>query len=234
MALGTETIKAVCKIVGPGNLYVQLAKKELYGQVDIDSLAGPSEVLIIADENAPAKYIAVDLIAQAEHDPGNAILVTPSEKLAKQVVEAVEEELKTAGRAEAIRESLKKFSAAVVVADMDEAIRTANNFAPEHLQVMVADPEKVVGQIQNAGAIFVGEYTPVALGDYYAGPSHVLPTAGTAKFFSGLSVYDFLKRSSLISYDRQALEAAADDVQVLAKVEGLDMHSKSIAVRVTK
>ncbi len=234
MALGTETIKPVGKIVGPGNLYVQLAKKQLYGQIDIDCFAGPSEVLIIADEAARPKYIAVDLMAQAEHDPGSAILVTTSEELAKQVVEAVEEDLKTAGRAEAIGESLGIYSAAVVVADMDEAIRVANDFAPEHLQVMVAEPEKVVGQIKIAGAIFVGEYTPVALGDYYAGPSHVLPTAGTAWAFSGLSVYDFLKRMSLINYNEEALSKAAADVQELAKVEGLDMHSKSIAVRVNK
>ncbi len=234
MALGTETIKPVAKIVGPGNMYVQLAKKELYGQVDIDSFAGPSEVLIIADETAPADYIAADLLAQAEHDPGSAVLVTTSETLAKEVVEAVEKELQTAKRARAIGNSLGKFSAAVVVGGMDEAIRIANDFAPEHLQVMVAEPEKVVGQMKNAGAIFVGKYSPVALGDYYAGPSHVLPTAGTARAFSGLSVYDFLKRMSLISYDRQALGRAAEDVQELARVEGLDMHGKSIAVRVDK
>ena len=234
MAFGTKTITRVGKIIGPGNLWVQLAKKELYGLVDIDSLAGPSEVLIIADETAPADYIAVDLLAQAEHDPGSAVLVTTSETLAKEVVEAVEEELKTAGRAEAIRGSLGIQSAAVVVADIDEAIRIANDFAPEHLQVMVADPETLVGQIKNAGAIFVGKYTPVALGDYYAGPSHVLPTAGTARAFSGLSVYDFLKRTSLISYDRQALEAAGADVQELARVEGLDMHGRSIGVRLEK
>ncbi len=234
MALGTETIKSVAKIVGPGNKYVQLAKKKLYGQVDIDSFAGPSEVLIIADETAPADYIAADLLAQAEHDPGSARLVTSSKKLAKEVVEAVEKELQTAGRAEAIRNSLQKFSAVLLVADMDEAIKEANDFAPEHLQVMVADPEKVVGQVKNAGAIFVGKYTPVALGDYYAGPSHVLPTAGTARAFSGLSVYDFLKRTSLISYDQQALTKAAADVQELAKVEGLDMHGRSVSVRLEK
>ncbi|MCK4849873.1 MAG: histidinol dehydrogenase [Phycisphaerae bacterium] len=234
MAFGTETIKSVGKIVGPGNLYVQLAKKALYGQIDIDSFAGPSEVLIIADETAPADYIAADLLAQAEHDPGIAFLVTSSKKLADEVVEAVEKELQTAGRAEAIGESLEKFSAVLWVADMDEAIKEANAFAPEHLQVMVADPEKVVGQIKNAGAIFVGKYSPVALGDYYAGPSHVLPTAGTARAFSGLSVYDFLKRTSLISYDEGALGKAAADVQVLAKVEGLDMHGRSVSVRLEK
>ena len=234
MACGTETIKSVRKIVGPGNMYVQLAKKELYGQVDIDCFAGPSEVLLIADDTGPVEYIAADLMAQAEHDPGSAILVTSSETLAKGVVEAVERQLQGAKRAKAIGDSLEKFSAVVLVADIDEAIRTANDFAPEHLQVMVADPEKVVGQIKNAGAIFVGQYTPVALGDYYAGPSHVLPTAGTARAFSGLSVYDFLKRMSLISYDKQALGKAAEDVQELTRVERLDMHGKSIAVRLDK
>ncbi|NIA07593.1 MAG: histidinol dehydrogenase [Actinobacteria bacterium] len=231
LALGTETIKPVSKIVGPGNLYVQLAKKELYGQIDIDSFAGPSEVLIIADETGQAGYIAADLMAQAEHDPGSALLVTPSEKLVQQVAQVVEQELKTAERAEAIRGSLGTYSAAVVVADIDEAIRIANDFAPEHLEVMVAEPESVIGRLKNAGAIFVGPYTPVALGDYYAGPSHVLPTAGTARAFSGLSVYDFLKRTSLICYDQQALNRAAPDVELLAQAEGLDMHSRSIDVR---
>lgn len=231
MALGTETIKPVSKIVGPGGVYVQLAKRQLYGQVDIDSFAGPSEVLVIADQTAQPEFVAADMLAQAEHDPGSGLLVTPSEDLAKQVVEVVEQELKTAARAEAIRASLGKDSAAVIAADMDEAVAIANDFAPEHLQLMVAEPEKIIGRLENAGAVFVGSYTPVALGDYYAGPSHVLPTSGTGKFFSGLSVYDFLKRSSLISYDQQALAKASPDVQILAKAEGLDMHSRSIDVR---
>ena len=234
LALGTETIKPVAKIVGPGNLYVQLAKKELFGQVDIDSFAGPSEVLIIADETAPAQYIAVDLLAQAEHDPGSALLVTTSDTLAKEVTLAAEEELKTAKRAEAIRDSLEKFSAVVVVTDIDQAIEIANDFAPEHLQVMMVDSNKIIGRLTNAGAIFVGPDTPVALGDYYAGPSHVLPTAGTARAFSGLSVYDFLKRTSLISYDQQALSKAGPDVELLAQTEGLDMHSRSVTVRMEK
>ena len=234
LALGTETIKPVAKIVGPGNLYVQLAKKELFGQVDIDSFAGPSEVLIIADETAPAQYIAVDLLAQAEHDPGSALLVTTSDTLAKEVTLAAEEELKTAKRAEAIRDSLEKFSAVVVVTDIDQAIEIANDFAPEHLQVMMVDSNKIIGRLTNAGAIFVGPDTPVALGDYYAGPSHVLPTSGTARAFSGLSVYDFLKRTSLISYDQQALRKAGPDVELLAQTEGLDMHSRSVTVRMEK
>ena len=231
LALGTKTIKPVAKIVGPGNLYVQLAKKQLYGQIDIDCFAGPSEVLIIADENAPAEYIAVDLLAQAEHDPGSALLVSPSEKLVKEVILAAEEELKTATRAQAIRDSLKKYSAAAVVADIDQAVNLANDFAPEHLQLMVAEPDKIIGRLKNAGAIFVGPYTPVALGDYYAGPSHVLPTASTARALSGLSVYDFLKRMSLIGYDKQALSKAGADVELLAQAEGLDMHGRSISVR---
>ena len=234
LALGTQTIKRVGKIVGPGNIYVQLAKKELFGQVDIDSFAGPSEVLIMADKTARPEFVAADMLAQAEHDPGSALLVTPSEKLAQQVAQAVERELKTAARAKAIHESLGIYSAAVVVADMDEAVTIANDFAPEHLQVMVAEPKKIIGRLKNAGAIFIGHYTPVALGDYYAGPSHVLPTSGTAKVFSGLSVYDFLKRTSLISYDQQALSKAGADIEVLAKAEGLDMHSRSVTARMDK
>jgi len=234
MALGTETIKPVSKIVGPGNLYVQLAKKQLYGQIDIDCFAGPSEVLIIADKTARPEFIAVDLLAQAEHNPGSALLVTPRENLAKEVAEAIQRELKTALRAEAIRESLGIYSAAIVVADMDEAVTIANDFAPEHLQLMIAEPEKIIGRLKNAGAIFVGPYSPVAVGDYYAGPSHVLPTSGTARVFSGLSVYDFLKRTSLISYDQQALSKAGADIEVLAKAEGLGMHSRSVTIRLDK
>ena len=234
MALGTDTIRPVAKIVGPGNKYVQLAKKELYGQVDIDSFAGPSEVLIIADETAPADYIAADLLAQAEHDPGSALLVTPSQDLAQKVAQAVEQELTRAARAQAISESLDIYSAAVITANMDGAIKIANDFAPEHLQVMVTEPAKIIGRLANAGAIFVGPNTPVALGDYYAGPSHVLPTAGTARAFSGLSVYDFFKRTSLVGYNKQALAQAGPDVELLAKAEGLDMHSRSISVRLEK
>ena len=234
MAIGTETIKPVANIVGPGNIYVQLAKKQLYGQIGIDSFAGPSEVLIIADENAPADCIAVDLLAQAEHDPGSALLVTPSQDLSQQVAQAVEQEMTKATRAQAIRGSLEQMSAVLLVSDMDEAIKIANDFAPEHLQVMVAEPAKIIGRLVNAGAIFVGPNTPVALGDYYAGPSHVLPTAGTARAFSGLSVYDFFKRTSLIGYNKQALTKAGPDVKLLAQTEGLDMHSRSISVRLEK
>lgn len=235
MALGTGTIKRVGKIVGPGNVYVQLAKKELFGEIDIDSFAGPSEVLIIADGSVPAEYLAADVLAQAEHGPGSALLVTPDEQLAGRVVEAVAKQLQTAGRAEEINKSLaEEVTAAVVVGDLAEAVEVANDFAPEHLQVIVAEPDALLAKIRNAGAVFVGPCTPVALGDFYAGPSHVLPTSGTAKYFSGLSVYDFLKRSSLISYEREALERAAGDVQVLAETEGLDMHAKSVSVRLEK
>ena len=231
LAIGTDTISPVDKIVGPGGVYVQLAKRQLYGQVDIDSFAGPSEVLIIADRTARPEFIAADMLAQAEHDPGSALLLTTSEDLAKQVVLAVEKELKTAGRAEAIRASLDKDSAAVIAPTLDQAVAIANSFAPEHLQLMVAEPDKIIGRLKNAGAIFIGSHSPVAVGDYYAGPSHVLPTSGTARFFSGLSVFDFLKRTSLMSYEAQALAQAAQDVQTLAQTEGLDMHSRSISVR---
>ena len=233
MGLGTQTIKRVGKIVGPGNVYVQLAKKELFGEIDIDSFAGHSEVLIIADGTAEPSFVAADILAQAEHGPGSAVLVTPDEQLARQVVEAVEQERQQAARAEDIGYSLEeeKVSSAVVVSNLAEAVAVANDFAAEHLQLMVAEPEEIAVKIKNAGAIFLGMQTPVALGDFYAGPSHVLPTSGTARYFSGLSVYDFLKRSSLISYDAEALRAAAQDVQVLARTEGLDMHARSISVR---
>ena len=235
MALGTKTIGRVGKIVGPGNVYVQLAKKELFGEIDIDSFAGPSEVLIIADGTARPEHLAADMLAQAEHGPGSSLLLTPDEQLAGRVVEAVEKQLQTAGRAEEINKSLaEEVTAAVVVGDLAEAVAVANDFAPEHLQLIVADPDSLLGQIRNAGAVFVGPCTPVALGDFYAGPSHVLPTSGTAEYLSGLSVYDFLKRSSLMSYDRQALEQVADDLQILAEAEGLDMHARSVSVRVEK
>ncbi len=231
LAIGTETIRPVQKIVGPGNAYVAEAKRQVFGRVGIDSIAGPSEVLIIADRTARADWVAADMLAQAEHDPGSAVLVTDCEQLAIAVVGQVETQLETLDRADAIRATLELYSAVIVTADIDAACELANSFATEHLQIVTADDDATLAKIRNAGAIFLGPNTPVPLGDYYAGPSHVLPTGGTAKFFGALSCNEFLKATSTIRYDAASLTADADDVSDFATREGLTAHARAIQIR---
>lgn len=231
MAIGTESIRAVDKIVGPGNAFVTEAKRQLFGRVGIDSLAGPSEVLIVADETARADWVAADMLAQAEHDPGSAILITPSRKLADAVAAELEKQLPSLERTEAAGASLNEYSAIIVTRDIDQACLLANSFAPEHLQIITADDDAVLAKVRHAGAIFLGPYTPVPLGDYFAGPSHVLPTGGTARFFGPLSCNDFLKASSVIRYDEKSLAADADDVIDFATREGLTAHARAVKIR---
>lgn len=232
MAYGTESIPKVDKIVGPGNIYVATAKKQLYGTVDIDMVAGPSEILVLADETADARYLAADLMSQAEHDPmASAILLTTSAALAKATAEELERQVQTLSRKEIILESLKSFGAIIVCASMDEAVGFANELAPEHLEVCVRDPMEYIGRLDNAGSVFLGNYSPEPLGDYFAGPNHVLPTSGTARFFSPLSVDSFVKKSSFIYYTKSALLPQADDIIRLAEAEGLTAHANSIRVR---
>jgi histidinol dehydrogenase len=231
LALGTGRVRPVDKICGPGNAFVAEAKCQLTGQVGIDSVAGPSEVLIIADHTAPSDWVAADLIAQAEHDPGSAVLVTPSDALADAVVKAVDAHLPGLERGEAAHHSLSHYGAVVVVPDLDAACEVANDFAPEHMQIITATDDAVLAKIRNAGAIFVGAHTPVPLGDYYAGPSHVLPTGGTARFFGPLSANDFRKATSIIRYDADALAADADDVAAFANREGLTAHGAAVRIR---
>ncbi len=231
LALGTATVPAVDKIVGPGNAFVAEAKRQLFGRVGIDSIAGPSEVLILADETAPAEWVAADMIAQAEHDPGSAVLVTPSAGLARRVAEAIETQLGSLERAEAAAAALAEYSAIIVVPDMASACAVANDFAAEHLQIITADDEAVLAEVRHAGAIFVGPQTPVPLGDYLAGPSHVLPTGGTARFFSPLSVNDFLKATSVVKYDPAALAEDAGAVGDFARLEGLTGHARAVEIR---
>ncbi|MDO4170443.1 MAG: histidinol dehydrogenase [Lachnospiraceae bacterium] len=232
LAYGTETIPQVDKIVGPGNIYVALAKKQVYGNVSIDSIAGPSEIAVLADETANPRYVAADLLSQAEHDElASAILVTTSEKLAKEVEKEIEGFLKELSRAEIIEKSLDNFGYLLVTENMDQAIATVNEIASEHLEVVTANPFDAMTKIRNAGAIFIGEYSSEPLGDYFAGPNHVLPTNGTAKFFSPLSVDDFVKKSSIIYYSREALEPIHEDIIAFAKAERLTAHANSIKVR---
>lgn len=232
LAYGTESIPKVDKIVGPGNIYVATAKRLTYGQVDIDMIAGPSEILILADETADPAYLAADLMSQAEHDRlASAILLTPSEEIARRTAAELERQLAALSRQDIIRESLANFGAILVCRDMEEAVDFANRLAPEHLEVMCAEPMEYIGRLDNAGSVFLGKYSPEPLGDYYAGPNHVLPTSGTARFFSPLSVDSFLKKSSFIYYNRHALEAAKEDITAIARAEGLDAHAHSIEVR---
>lgn len=231
LAIGTESMPAVRKITGPGNAFIAEAKRQLFGRIGIDSIAGPSEVLIVADHSANAEYIAADMLAQAEHNPGSAILVTTSQKLAQEVALAIEMQIVNLDRLAALREALENYCAIIVVADIDSACELANDFATEHLQIITEDDRAVLKKIQNAGAIFVGSDTPVPLGDYYAGPSHVLPTGGGAKFFSPLSCNDFLKSSSIIEYDSSALSSAANDTINFATQEGLTAHAAAIKIR---
>ena len=232
LAYGTETIPAVDKIVGPGNIFVATAKKLLYGQVDIDMIAGPSEILIIADETAVPAYIAADLMSQAEHDPmASAMLVTDSPKLADQVQNEIERQVVNLERQEIIKMALRDYGAIFLTRSLDESINLANELAPEHLEVMVAEPFESLGRIQNAGSVFLGSFAPEPLGDYFAGPNHVLPTNFTAKFFSPLSVDSFIKRSSFIYYPEAALKAAANQIITIAKHEGLTAHAHAISIR---
>lgn len=232
LAYGTESIKKVDKIVGPGNIFVALAKKAVYGHVSIDSIAGPSEILVLADETANPRYVAADLLSQAEHDEmASAILVTTSEELAKKVSEEVDGFVKVLSRKEIIQKSLDSYGYILVANDMKEAIDTANEIASEHLEIVTKNPFDTMTRIKNAGAIFLGEYSSEPLGDYFAGPNHVLPTNGTAKFFSPLSVDDFIKKSSIISYSEEALKLIHTDIEDFAKAEKLTAHANSIAVR---
>lgn len=232
LAYGTASIKKVAKICGPGNIFVALAKKSVYGHVSIDSIAGPSEILVLADETANPRYVAADLLSQAEHDElASAILVTTSEELAVKVEEEIQEFLKTLSRADIIRKSLENYGYLLVADSMSDAIRAANEIASEHLEILTKNPFDTMTRIKNAGAIFLGEYSSEPLGDYFAGPNHVLPTNGTAKFFSPLNVDDFIKKSSLISYSREALEPIHKDIIQFAKAEQLTAHANSIAVR---
>lgn len=231
-AIGTATIPRADKIVGPGNIYVATAKKCCYGRVDIDMIAGPSEILIVADEKANPRYIAADLMSQAEHDPlASAILVTPSQTLVDQVNEQLKLQMTTLSRTQIIEASLADYGGAILVEDIEEAFAIANELAPEHLEVLVDDPLTTLPFIQNAGSIFLGEYSPEPLGDYMSGTNHVLPTGGTAKFYSALGVYDFVKYSSYSYYPKSVLKTFQDDVITFAKKEGLDAHANSIAVR---
>lgn len=232
MAYGTQTIPRVDKIVGPGNIYVATAKKLVYGQVDIDMIAGPSDILVLADDTAAAACVAADMLGQAEHDPNAAaILVTTSAALAKQVVQELEVQLPKLSRKEIAAKSLQANGRIIVAEDMKSAVEIANGFAPEHLEICTADPFALLPEIQNAGSVFLGHNTPEALGDYFAGPNHTLPTAGTARFYSPLSVDDFVKRSNYLYYTRDALHNVAEQVQMFALHEQLDAHANSVKIR---
>ena len=232
MAFGTESVPKVDKIVGPGNIYVALAKKAVFGYVSIDSIAGPSEILVLADETANARYVAADLLSQAEHDEmASAILITTSKKLAEEVSKEVDQFVAVLSRKEIIQKSLDNYGYILVAPTMEDAIDATNEIASEHMEIVTKDPFHVMTRIKNAGAIFIGEYSSEPLGDYFAGPNHVLPTNGTAKFFSALSVDDFIKKSSIISYSREALEPIHRDIETFAECEQLTAHANSIRVR---
>ena len=233
LAYGTETIKPVNKIVGPGNIYVATAKKEVFGKVDIDMIAGPSEVLIIADENANPVYAAADLLSQAEHDElAMPILVTTSADLGEQVIEEVYRQIsEDLNRKEIAKKSVDDYGFVFIVKDLDEAFELSNQIAPEHLELLIEHPMDSLEKVKNAGAIFMGAYTPEPLGDYFAGPNHTLPTSGTAKFSSPLGVYDYLKKSSILSYDQAALRSVYPKIAAFARSEGLDAHAKAVERR---
>ena len=232
LAFGTESIPKVDKIVGPGNIFVALAKKAVFGYVSIDSIAGPSEILVLADETANPRYVAADLLSQAEHDEmASAILITTSRTLAEQVSAEVDGFVAVLSRAEIIQKSLDNYGYILVAENMDDAIATANEIASEHLEIVTKNPFEAMTKIRNAGAIFIGEYSSEPLGDYFAGPNHILPTNGTAKFFSPLSVDDFIKKSSIISYSREALQEVHTDIEAFAESEQLTAHANSIRVR---
>ena len=235
LAFGTQSLPRVDKIVGPGNIYVANAKREVYGHCGIDMVAGPSEVLVIADGSANPVYVAADMLSQAEHDPlAAAIVVTDSQDMARRVAAEIDRQAALLPRREIVDRSLSRYGTIVACENLEQAAQVANLVAPEHLELSVAQPFELLGRIQNAGAIFLGHYAPEPLGDYFAGPNHVLPTSGTARFFSPLNVEDFTKKSSLIYYDRASLEAVSDDVICLARAEGLDAHANAVAVRFGK
>lgn len=232
MAFGTESVPKVHKITGPGNIFVALAKKAVYGHVSIDSVAGPSEILILADETANPTYVAADLLSQAEHDElASAILITTSEKLAKQVSLEAERFLENLSRKDILRKSLDRYGYIMVAESLEEALETVNEIASEHLEILTENPFEVMTKVNNAGAIFLGQYSSEPLGDYFAGPNHILPTNGTAKFFSPVNVDDFIKKSSVISYSREALEKVHQEIEKFAESEGLTAHANSIRVR---
>lgn len=232
LAFGTENIPKVDKIVGPGNIYVALAKKAVFGHVSIDSIAGPSEILVLADETANPRFAAADLLSQAEHDElASAILITDSEALAEQVSREVDRFTAALSRKEIIEKSLENYGYILVAENMEEAIETANEIASEHLEILTANPFETMMKVKNAGAIFLGEYASEPLGDYFAGPNHVLPTNGTAKFFSPLSVDDFIKKSSMIGYSKEGLRKVHEDIEAFAEAERLTAHANSIKVR---
>lgn len=231
LAYGVEGIPRVDKIVGPGNLFVALAKQRVFGDVDIDSIAGPSEVIVLADETARPEFVAADLISQAEHSPGSGVLITWHEPLIAAVQSALKQQLAQLPRGDLARQCLEDYGALILARSEDEAAELTDTLAPEHLHISMDDAESMLKKIQNAGAIFMGHFTPVALGDYIAGPSHVLPTGGTARFANGLASTDFLKRSSVICYDEESLKADADGVRLMAEKEGLTAHSASVDIR---
>ncbi|MFT8888944.1 MAG: histidinol dehydrogenase [Ethanoligenens sp.] len=235
LAYGTASIPKVDKIVGPGNIFVATAKRLVFGAVDIDMIAGPSEILVVADETADPTYLAADLMSQAEHDPlASAVLLTTSAELAEQTLAEIDRQKAYLSRKEIIEQSLQDFGAVIVCKDLDDCLRVANDIAPEHLELMVEQPMHWLGKVENAGSVFLGKYSPEPLGDYYAGPNHVLPTSGTARFFSPLSVDTFIKKSSFIYYSQAALDAGKDDIILLAEAEGLTAHANSIKVRFDK
>lgn len=235
MAFGTESIPKADKIVGPGNIFVALAKKAVFGHVSIDSVAGPSEILVLADNSANPKYVAADLLSQAEHDElASAMLITDSSDLASEVLRYIDEFTAKLERADIIRKSLEDHGCILIAENMDDAVEAANEIASEHLEILTSDPYLTMTKIKNAGAIFLGEYSSEPLGDYYAGPNHVLPTNRTARFFSPLGVDQFIKRSSIIGYSKEALADACDDIMKFAKAEGLGAHANSIGVRFDK
>ncbi len=232
LAFGTETIPAVDKIVGPGNIFVATAKKQLYGTVGIDMIAGPSEILILADETANPKFLAADLMSQAEHDVlASAVLLTTSETVAEETDREIERQISTLSRRDIIEKSLRNYGAIITCSSMKKAVDFANELAPEHLELCLRNPMEYLGRIDNAGSVFLGSYAPEPLGDYFAGPNHVLPTGGTARFFSPLSVDSFVKKSSFLYYTKDSLEEAKDDIVTLAEAEGLTAHANSIKVR---
>jgi histidinol dehydrogenase len=233
MAFGTATLPRVDKIVGPGNIFVALAKRLVFGVVDIDMIAGPSEILIVADHSANPAYVAADMLSQAEHDEEAVpILVTPEEELAREVMVELEKQKNALSRKSIIEVSLSTQCRLLVTENLKEAVNLANRLAPEHLELALEDPEYWIEKIQNAGAVFLGHYTPEAVGDYLAGPNHVLPTSGTARFSSPLGVYDFVKRTSLISYSQEALEKCSKTVTLLAEMEDLGAHANSVKIRI--
>ena len=232
LAFGTESVPRVDKIVGPGNIFVATAKKLLFGTVDIDMIAGPSEILIMADDSANGRYVAADMMGQAEHDRmASAVLLTTSERLANDTIDELARQIQTLPRREIIEASLKDYGAIILCESEAQMIELANTLAPEHLEVQVRDPMRLLGVLDNAGSVFLGEYTPEPLGDYYAGPNHVLPTSGTARFFSPLGVDSFVKRSAFLYYTKEAMQQCAADILTIAQREGLDAHGNAVQVR---